>query len=171
MSRRDPRPLLGDEAALYRRLQPRLMRRLRGRVRAHEGVLEDACSFAWVQLLRRQPSRSEILGWLYVVACHEAWRLLELERRAPTMEQELLELAAGGRDEGPLRDAAREALQALAALPERQRALLAGQVAGLTYAELAELEGGSRRAVERHLCLARAGVRSRRGANVGRQTL
>ncbi len=43
------------------------------------------CSFAWVQLSRREPDRDGVLGWLYVVACCEAWHLLESEARTPPL--------------------------------------------------------------------------------------
>ncbi len=42
--------LRGDESALYRELQPRLLGLVRTRVHAPDQTLEDACSFAWVAL-------------------------------------------------------------------------------------------------------------------------
>ena len=162
-------PLQGDEAALYAELQPKLMRLLRGRVRAREQTLEDACSTAWVQLIRYQPERGEsLLGWLYVVACREAYRLLELDARVPSFEPAVL-VALAGADEraGELRAVALEALEALGALPERQRRLLAAKAAGHSYVELVELERSSYSAVNRHLTRARNAVREGRGASSG----
>ena len=116
-----PRAPHGDESELYRELQPQLMRRLRRRVRAREQTLEDACSTAWVQLIRCQPERGEsLLGWLYVVACHEAYRLLELDARVPSFEPHAIAQLAGADERaGELRTVALVALEALAALPER----------------------------------------------------
>ncbi len=75
----------GDESALYRQLQPRLLGLLRSRVRG--------------------PAQT---------------------------------LAGSDERAGELRAAAIEALEALAALPERQRRLLAGKVAGYSYRELGQ---------------------------------
>ncbi len=86
-------------------------------------------------LIEHQPERGEaLLGWLYVVACREAWHLLERDARVPALEPATVaHLAGGGERAGELRSTA------LAALPERQRRLLAGKVSGYGYRELAAL--------------------------------
>ena len=62
-------PVVGDEAELYRDLQPRLLGLLRSTLTVREQTLEDACSFAWVQLIGTQPARApSVFGWLYVTA-------------------------------------------------------------------------------------------------------
>jgi hypothetical protein len=43
-------------------------------------VIEDACAFAWVELLARQPERTSIVGWLRIVARREAIRLAQHDR-------------------------------------------------------------------------------------------
>jgi hypothetical protein len=43
-------------------------------------VIEDACAFAWVELLARQPARTSIVGWLRIVARREAIRLAQHDR-------------------------------------------------------------------------------------------
>jgi len=154
-------PAVGDEAELYRDLQPRLLGLLRSTLTAREQTLEDACSLAWVQLIRTQPDRApSVFGWLYVTARHEALRLIALERRTPALEpagdRHLLAFAAPVQDGA--RERAAEALEALGALPERQRRLLCLQAAGYSYAEIAALEGVSWRVVDRHLRRARARV-------------
>ncbi len=79
---------VGDEAGLYRDLQPRLLGLLRSTLTARVQTLEDACSFAWVQLIRTQPDRApSVFGWLYVTARHEALRLVAVERRTPALGQ------------------------------------------------------------------------------------
>ncbi len=151
---------VGDEAGLYRDLQPRLLARLRSTLTAREQTLEDACSLAWVQLIGTQPDRSSVFGWLYVTARHEALRLIAAERRTPTLEpagdRHLLAFAAPAADRA--RERAAQALEALGALPERQRRLLCLQAAGYSYTEIAALEGVSARVVDRHLRRARARV-------------
>jgi RNA polymerase sigma factor (sigma-70 family) len=153
-------PVVGDEAELYRDLQPRLLGLLGSTVTARVQTLEDACSLAWVALIRTQPDRSSVFAWLYVTARHEALRLIAAERRTPTLEP------AGDRHllafREPVPNAtcerAREALHALAALPERQRRLLCLQAAGYSYTEIAAIEGISWRTVDRQLRRARAGL-------------
>ena len=45
-------------------------------------VIEDACSFAWVEFFRYQPDRDRSWkGWLVTVARREAWRLNALDLR------------------------------------------------------------------------------------------
>ncbi len=153
-------PVVGDEAGLYRDLQPRLLGLLRSTLTARVQTLEDACSLAWVQLIRTQPDRSSVFGWLYVTARREALRLIAVERRTPLLEpagdHHLLAFRAPVHDGA--RDRAREALEAVAALPERQRRLLCLQAAGYSYTEIAALEGVSARVVDRQLRRARARV-------------
>lgn len=151
-------PVRGDEADLYRELQPRLLALLRSVMWAREQTLEDACSFAWVQLLRCQPERRSVLGWLFVCARHEALRLIAIERRTPTLEPVGNRHVLCFRDpvQDGTRERAQEALEALAALPERQRRLLALKAAGYSYTEIAAIEGISWRTVDRQLRRARA---------------
>jgi len=158
-----PPSLRGDESALYRALAPRLIALLRRRVGGPEQTREDACSFAWVQLLRRQPERLHVLGWLYVVACREAWRLLERDSRCLALPNEDLEAHAGAVLAVAAHQAMLETRDALAALPERQRKLLFLSAAGYTYADLAVLDRSSLTAVGRHLRGARPALRAEGG--------
>ena len=64
------------EAELFRRHHERLVRALVGRLRIPREVAEDACSFAWLQLLRCRPEPERVAAWLYTVAKHEALALL-----------------------------------------------------------------------------------------------
>jgi len=155
-------PARGDEADLYRELQPRLVGLLRATLVVGAQTLEDACSFAWVQLISHQPQRGpDLLGWLYVVARREALHQTRLERRTPILERagdrHLLAFRDPAQD--ATRERAREALEALAALPERQRRLLAMKAAGYSYDEIATLEQISWRTVDRQLRRARARAR------------
>jgi hypothetical protein len=72
----------GDEDELYRRHHGELHRAVAHAVHAPRELIEDACQAAWTTLLRRQPDRDTIFGWLRVVAIHEAYRLSAIDRRA-----------------------------------------------------------------------------------------
>ncbi len=152
-------PVGGDEADLYRDLQPRLVGLLRSTLVVRAQTLEDACSFAWVQLISHQPQRGpDLLGWLYVVARREALHQTRLERRTailePTGDRHLLAFRDPVQD--ATRERAREALDALAGLPERQRRLLCLKAAGYSYDEIATIEQITWRTVDRQLRRARA---------------
>jgi DNA-directed RNA polymerase specialized sigma24 family protein len=114
-------------------------------------------------MLRAQPTAGQSFGWLYVVATREAFRLCERDRRHLHLEAMLPEAwDAEIADAFSMEDIleAREALEILAALPERQRADLTLLVAGFSYAEICELTGGRTYTnVNKHLAKARARVR------------
>jgi RNA polymerase sigma factor (sigma-70 family) len=154
----------GDEGELYRRHHRELRRAVAHAVDAPGELIEDACQNAWTILLRMQPERTSIFGWLYVVATREACRLCERERRHIHLEAML----PAGTWDAVIADAvsiddilqAREALEILAGLPERQRVDLTLLVAGFSYVEIAELTGGRTYTnVNKHIAKARARVR------------
>jgi RNA polymerase sigma factor (sigma-70 family) len=162
--------LRGDEEELYRRHHRDLHRAVAHAVNGPRELIEDACQNAWAILLRSQPDRRSIFGWLYVVATREAFRLCERDRRHISLETVL---PAGSWD-AVIADAfsmddileAREALEILAGLPDRQRADLTLLVAGFSYTEIAEITG--RRTytnVSKHIAKARARVRLARMSN------
>ena len=80
----------GDEGELYRRHDRELRRAVAQAVDAPGEVIEDACQNAWTILLRVQPERTSIFGWLYVVATREAIGLCEREHRHVHLEAMLL---------------------------------------------------------------------------------
>ena len=140
MSGREERPR-GDEAELYRRLHAPLQRIVRGRVSGPATCVEDACAFAWEQLLRYQPERSgQLFGWLVTVATREGWRLVKIERRTTPADATELEWVPGPERELEQRTRALEALQALAALRPAERRLLCLRAAGYSYRELMAIE-------------------------------
>jgi RNA polymerase sigma factor (sigma-70 family) len=128
----------GDAADLYLRHHRDLERAVARAVNTPRELIEDACQTAWAILLRSQPERYAIFAWLRVVAVHEAYRLSAAERREARLEH------LAGDDERSLDVAleAREALRALASLPDRQRDDLALLIGGYSYREIAELTGG-----------------------------
>lgn len=159
-----PRPAArGDEAELYRRLGAPLERVVRARVRGPAAAVEDACAFAWEQLLRYQPERSEALfAWLVTVAIHEGWRLVRIERRQAAAGPAQLDSSPGPERELEARMRALEALKALAALRPVERRLLALRAAGYSYRELMEIERRSYTWVNRHLTRGSRRLRERR---------
>jgi len=159
-----PATLRGDEDDLYRRHHHDLRRAVAHAVNAPRELIEDACQNAWTIMLRAQPDRRTIFAWLYVVATREAFRLCARERRHTHLETMLPD----GSWDAVITDAlsiddileAREALQILASLPDRQRADLTLLVAGFSYHEIAQLTGGRTYTnVNKHIAKARARIR------------
>jgi RNA polymerase sigma factor (sigma-70 family) len=152
----------GDEVAAYfAEHAPRLERLVRARVNASAETIEDACSYAWCQLVRRVDVALDdrAAGWLYRVAVHEGWRLAALERGtvsySPSLddpeviEAGVAEPAAPHTVEQLI--ATRLRLEEVRRLPQRQRRAILLFAFGLTYAEIAEHTGDSVRSVDRLL--------------------
>jgi RNA polymerase sigma factor (sigma-70 family) len=147
----------GDEADLFRTHHRRLLQLVARDVSARPQVIEDACAFAWLELVARQPARTNILGWLRVVARREAIRLARYDRRLAALTPRDHDRRAAHAHRSRLE--AREALGLVAALPPRKRAVLAPQVSGHSYREMAAGLQISERTVERQVLRARAAVR------------
>jgi DNA-directed RNA polymerase specialized sigma24 family protein len=81
-----PAPLCGDEALLFAKHHAALRGRVRGVVKTSDANVDEACSFAWMQLIRRQPTRATVLAWLTTVAIREAIRLDRQDRRTAHFE-------------------------------------------------------------------------------------
>jgi DNA-directed RNA polymerase specialized sigma24 family protein len=159
----------GDEDELYRRHHRDLHRAVAHAVGAPRELIEDACQAAWAILLRTQPDRYAIFGWLRVVAINEAYRLSAVARRDLHLERlnvdehDWEELIA---DRRTLDDAVTvlEALHTLASLPERQRSDLTLKIAGYSYDEIRALTPGRTFTnVNKSLVKARARIRRARG--------
>ena len=73
--------ILGDEEALYVALAAKLRSAVQAAVYADPEYVNDACSFALLQLLTHQPIRTSVFGWLRTTAIREVWRLTHLDRR------------------------------------------------------------------------------------------
>lgn len=159
-----PRMLRGDEAELFRQHELLLKAAVRHFVHnVSDAVVEDACSFAWLQLMRTQPERGDTLfAWLRTVAVREAWRLSRRERRDGRLElvPDWDDRLAGE----PFADAseARDALSRLAALPEPQRTCLQLFVSGHSYDDVCRVTGRSRTNVTKQLYRARRRLRQQR---------
>jgi hypothetical protein len=160
-------PLHGDEAELFRRHHRQLRRAVAAAVSARPELIEDACQTAWMMLLRTQPDRYAIFGWLRVVAVHEAYRLSFVEQRERELQRGRLDnrQLRQAFDSTSLDDAveALEALRAVAGLPQRQRIDLTLKVAGYSYDEIRSLTGGRTFTnVSKSLAKARTGIRGSR---------
>lgn len=150
-------------AAYFAEHAPRLERLVRARVTASASAatVEDACSYAWCQLVRRTDIvlDDRALGWLYRVAVHEGWRLAALESAAVSHSQSpddrdtvhtwVPEPAAPTTVDELV--AARARLESVWALPDRQRRAVLLFAFGLTYAEIAEHMDITKRTVDRLL--------------------
>jgi DNA-binding CsgD family transcriptional regulator len=163
-------------AAYFAEHALRLERLVRARVTASAATVEDACAYAWCQLVRRTDVALDerAAGWLYRVAVHEGWRLAALEATAVSYSP-----GRGGRDAGeagvpePVAPtavdelvAARVRLESVWALPDRQRRAVLLFAFGLTYAEIAEHMDISKRTVDRLLRRATQRLRASTSAEV-----
>ena len=156
---------LGDEQALFAELHPKLARQVRRLVRTGEENVQDACSFAFVQLLRYQPSRERVFSWLLTVAVREAVKLDQRDRRdrrLPAREDGGEVEPVDERADPELRLETLGALDAIAAagLTARQARIVALHAGGHPYKSISETLGLSARTVERQLLRARRKLRS-----------
>ena len=153
-------PLRGDESDLFRRYRDQLLRVVRRRVVAPDDVIEDACAFAWAQLLDHQPDRATAFAWLKQVAVREAWRICEREGRDSSFD--LLGIdddARIGPNDTDRAVEVRAALEVLASLPKRQRLNLALLIAGYSYDEIAAMTHASYTSDNKRLARARRTIR------------
>ena len=159
-----PRMLRGDEAQLFRDHEVALKAAVRHFVHnVTDAVVDDACSYAWLQLMRCQPERGDTLfAWLRTVAIREGWRLAQREQRDAHLEliPDWTDRIAGD----TLDDAtdARDALRRLAALPHPQRACLQLIVSGHSYDDVCRRTGRSYSNVNKQLVKARRRLRQQR---------
>ena len=150
-----------EVAAYFAEHAPRLERLVRARVSASAETIEDACSYAWCQLVRRADVALDdrAAGWLYRVAVHEGWRLAALERAtvsySPSLDDPEVSEAGVAEPAAPHTVeqliATRLRLEEIRGLPYRQRRAVLLFAFGLTYAEIAERTGDSVRSVDRLL--------------------
>jgi len=123
-----------------------LERRVARRARAEPQTIEDACSFAWMQLITHRsidldgPSCGA-LAWITRTAVHEAWRLEARRARdeflddvARKRELRQREQTAPGVD---LIAAQRAHLDLVAQIPQRPRRFLLRHAVGHSYREIA----------------------------------
>jgi len=171
---RDRAPLRGDEAELFREFNGQFVRTVQWRTNAPREVVDDACGFAWQQFMRHQPDRDRNWrAWLLTTAEREAWRLRQIEAGHVLLpvgeeggESAVWDLP-DRRDQVAIRMRLREALGALAEVPERRRGIKALQVNGFSYEEIAAMRGLSYTRVNRMLAEANAVLRVEQGREAG----
>ena len=137
---------VGDETALFAELHPKLARQVRRLVRTSEENVQDACSFAFLQLLRYQPSRESVFSWLLTVAVREAVKLDQRGRREPPLPAREDGVELEPVDERADPEIVLELLAALeaiaaAGLSARQARIVALHSAGHTYESISKTAG------------------------------
>jgi RNA polymerase sigma factor (sigma-70 family) len=145
-----------DAAELFRAEHERLVGLVEGRLGVSHEVAEDACSLAWLQLLRRPPRRENVVGWLYQVAKYETFAILRRYRSEaelgaapePTFYGEHLDAVV-----------AKQELSLLARLKPQQRLVLWLRGEGYSYEQIQHATGKSYTWVNRHLTEGRAALR------------
>ncbi len=151
---REPSGCDADE--LFRDHHDRLVGLLQGRLGVSRELAEDACSLAWLQLVRLQPTGDGVVGWVYTVAKHEAFVLLARTRREMAVEE--LPPIADATDLAAVIDA-RDALRLIAQLKPQQRQVLQLRAEGHSYDAICELTGRTYTWVNRHLTEGRRALR------------
>jgi hypothetical protein len=144
---RHPRPL-GDEDELFRGFHRQLARLVRYRVNTSSDIVDDACTFAWMEFMRYQPDRErKWRRWLVTTAEREAWRLHGKEAAHVGFDDPgvdgLVHDVVDREDRLAIRSDLRAALGLLAAVPERRRQAKALQVMGYSLDEIGQLLGRS----------------------------
>ncbi len=159
-----------DAGVLFARYDRQLRDRVRALVNTSEANIEDACMFAWVQLLRHELDELDAAySWLRTVAVREAVKLDRGDRRTrplPVDEHGVAIEPVDTRDQLAARDmlAHAGAIIHAAGLSTRQREMISLQLSGLTYQQIAARTGDSPRTVERQILRARAKLTDARNA-------
>jgi RNA polymerase sigma factor (sigma-70 family) len=153
----------GHETELFQAYAAPLFAAVAATVRTSPVNAEDACAFAWLQLLRRRPSAAVAFAWLCTTAIREA---VKLQRRtAQTVDLDQVEEVSPdphSRPKGQLElIVAGEEIKA-ARLRPREAKLVGLRVAGYSREQMAELTGDTHRSVDRQLGRARRKLRHAR---------
>ena len=135
--------------ALYAEHSASLERLVAKRASTDPDTIQDACAFAWTQLLTHEhvdltPPHWRSLAWLTQTAIREAWRLHERACRTVGADEITLEILAAARGRYmPAADTIavqHDRLQLVAQIPERPRRFLLRQALGYSYAEISAHE-------------------------------
>lgn len=145
-TRHTNRPESPTYEELYEQHAEQLRRVVRRRAATTDQNREDACSYAWMQLLENRPAgRPDVFPWLVTVAVHQAWHLARIDRDRGTCP--IIDELTPDRDAEAGLVEIEELVEALAQINERRRRLWMLHAAGWSYYEIAAQEGvGYRRA-------------------------
>jgi RNA polymerase sigma factor (sigma-70 family) len=164
-----PESGLSPAGDLYVAHAKKLRRLVGGQVSTSDANLDDACSFAWTQLVAIRPGRrGSIFAWLATVAIREAWRLHRLERRDGHDGDEVTLDAMESPTAGSASAAgigADQVMEALRTIHPRKRRMLVLHAAGFTYQEIAKEYGVSVERARALVYTARLQIRDRTEAD------
>ena len=125
---------------LYEQHAERLRRVVWRRAATTDQNREDACSYAWMQLLEKPPSRRpDVFPWLVTVAVRQAWHLARIDRDRATCP--IIDDLTTDRDAEAGLVEIEELVEALAQINARRRRLWILHAAGWSYYEIAAEEG------------------------------
>ena len=139
---RTPATAASDTAALFSRYDRKLRDRVSAVVNTSQANIEDACMFAWVQLLRYELDEVDAAySWLTTVAIREAIKLDRADRRTrplPVDEHGAVIEPIDPRDELAARDLLDHAAAVIqqAGLTSRQLEMISLQAWGLTHEQI-----------------------------------
>lgn len=161
-------PSRQDEiAAFYSKEAAALQRAVSGAITGPAAMIEDACSYAWCQLLQNDDIQLDRagFGWLYIVAKREAFRLSDRSRREPALgePQDLPDQPACASPDlwqiMERRLTHEEHIAVVRLISPRKRQLVLLHAAGFNYAEIVRLTGDTVRTVERQLLRGKRTIR------------
>lgn len=149
-----PRP--DAEKELFAQHARRLHAVVSATVRTSAANVDDACGFAWLQLVRHRPPAAVAFAWLRTTAVREALKLHRRTGRSIRLDQ-VAEVAVDPilRPEAALELIAAGQQIQVARLRPREARILGLRAAGYSRDEIAELTGESHRTVDRQLGRAR----------------
>lgn len=154
-------------ADMYAAHRAQLHRVVLRRGTTSDAIAEDACSFAWMQLLTHdyvelEPPRWGALAWLTQTALHQAWKLNATERRAHAaalaspedLDEQRSDSAQAAPSAGEVAEQ-RMRLDLIAEIPERPRRFLLRLALGYSYDEIGAAEGASYTTVSKQIARAK----------------
>jgi RNA polymerase sigma factor (sigma-70 family) len=149
-----------DEEELFARQARRLHAVVSRNVRTSAANVDDACGFAWLQLVRHRPPAAVAFAWLCTTAVREAIKLDQRTTRLIGLDQ----LARVATDSSPRAESSLERIavgeQTTAVrLRPREARVVGLRVASYSRDEIAELTGESHRTIDRQLGRARRKLR------------
>ena len=158
-------PDYSGEARLFEQHGGQLRAVVAQHVRTSAANVEDACGFAWLQLVRHRPLKRTAFAWLCTTAIREATKLHRKTSRLVDLD-EVVDAAIDARhgpDDRLELIAAGEQIRGARLRPREER-LLGLRVAGYSRKQMAALTGDSHRTIDRQLVRAQRKLHDTRRA-------